>query len=318
MTNPIKTIKSVLDAPAEKRGAMMDRTNAELSTFFAQPQNAMYMQELAYNLVSSSWSDAMAQDITPMIIDVKTVGLGEIDYMEEDLRGLRAYWQGKGGRIQSGIMRFQREQMPREEMVAALDLHADEVTTNFWGTLQKLRSQYEEKLRQLPVQRLVELIATALPHPSTIDGDPLTASVAAASLADTDVDPIMQNVMEHSKGQVSIVGTSTALHYLAQTGMDYGDIVKNQLFQTGQIGTYKGAAVVQIENFEDFYGDLVLPNDELWIVGRNAGRLTYYGNQPKVQVLNLESFYQRWETARDAGMKLFGAEAGRLGRIILT
>ena len=318
MTNPIKLINSVLEAPAEKREALKEKTNLELSQFFGQPQNQMQLQELAYNLISTAWSDAMATDIVPLIIETKTVGLADIDYMEEDLRGLRAYWQGKGGKIQSGIMRMQRELMPREEMVAALDIHADEVATNFWGAMSKLTSQYEEKLRQLPVTRLVELIATALPHPSTIDGDALTASVAAASLADTDIDPIMQTVMEHSKGDVSIIGTRQALHYLAQVGMDYGDIVKDGLFRTGQIGAYKGAPVVQIENFEDFYGDLVLPKDELWVVGRNAGRLTYYGSQAKVQVLAREAFYQRWETARDAGMSLFGAEAGRLGRIILT
>jgi hypothetical protein len=62
----------------------------------------------------------------------------------------------------------------------------------------------------------------------------------------------------------------------------------------------------------------VLPNDELYIVGRRAGRLTYYGGQAKVQQLRLPSFYLRWETARDAGMLLYGVPKGRLGRVVLT
>jgi len=318
MSKALKTIQKVLAAPEELRDGLKDKTNAELSAHYALAQNQNELQELAYEIIQWAWADAMAQDIVPLVLETKTVGLDEIDYMEEDLRGLRAYWQGKGGKILSGILRHSREQMPREEMVAALDLHQDEVATNFWGTLTKLQSQYTEQLAQLPTKRLIELIARALPHPSTIDTEALTASVAAGSLADTDVDPIMRTVMKQSKGNVSFLGTRHALFNLADIGLTYGDNVREQLFQTGQIGAYKGAPVVQVENFEDFYGDDVLPDNEIWIIGRNAGRLTYYGNTAKAQVLRMEAFYWRWETARDAGMSLFGAEDGRIGRIILT
>jgi hypothetical protein len=81
---------------------------------------------------------------------------------------------------------------------------------------------------------------------------------------------------------------------------------------------YKGYPVVEVENFEDFAGNLVLPTNELWVVGQNAGRLTYYGNQAKVQQLARPAFYVRWETARDAGMLLYGINRGRIGRIVLT
>jgi hypothetical protein len=37
-----------------------------------------------------------------------------------------------------------------------------------------------------------------------------------------------------------------------------------------------------------------------------------------VQQLNLPSFYLRWESARDAGMLLYGVDKGRIGRIKLT
>ena len=78
--------------------------------------------------------------------------------VEEDLRGLTAYWQGKGGQILSDILRYERTQMPREEMVSALDFHQDELVTNFWGTFDSLVGQAREKLGQLPTERLVELI----------------------------------------------------------------------------------------------------------------------------------------------------------------
>jgi len=319
MRPELKTIMRVLAEKDEtKRAALMERSDAELSAFFSKPHNHALFQELAFSLVGQVWKDVMVDDVTPRIIEVKTVGLDQEDFIEEDLRGLRAYWQGKGGNIRSGTLRYSRERMPREEMVAAHDAHIDEIATSFWGTVNDLRSQYNEKLRQLPIRRLVELIGIALPDPSTVDTLAVTGSFAAATLDDSQIDPIIQNVRRFSKGQVSIVGSQFALASLANIGLQYGDKVAEEVFRTGQIGQYKGSPVVQIENFEDFDGSLALSDDELWIVGQNAGRLTYYGNQAKTQVLQLPAFRQRWETARDAGMLLYGAEQGRLGRVILT
>jgi hypothetical protein len=225
---------------------------------------------------------------------------------------MRAYWQGKGGQILSDILRYERNQMPREEMATALDFHQDELTLNFWGTFDKLAAQSREKLRQLPVTRLIELIQAA------ITGGATFGEFAASTLTDDQVDTVVEAVAAKSDGNITILGTRQAVRQLAAVGLTFGNNVAERIFDTGQIGQYKGYPVVQVTNFENFIGDFVLPNDELWVVGQNAGRLTYYGNQAKVQQLDLPSFYKRWETAKDAGMLLYGAAKGRIGRIVLT
>lgn len=291
---------------AAVRDDLKEQSNALLGEHFKR--HPLDLQEFAYDIVGLLWSDVMKEDITSKIIEVKNIGLGDIDYIEEDLRGGRAYWQGKGGQILSSIIRNERNFMPREEMVAAIDLHQDEITLNFWGTFDKLRAQYEEKLRQLPPTQLVSLIKAA------ITGGSFFGEFAVSTLTAAQIDSVVDPVAARSKGGVTIIGTEIATRLLAPVGMEFGDNLKEQIFRTGQIGTYKGRAVVQVENFEDFNGRFVLPNDELWIVGQNAGRLTYYGDQ-KTQVLPREAFYQRWESARDAGMLLYGAPKGRIGRI---
>jgi len=291
---------------AAAKADLMEQSNQLLGEHFKR--NPFDLQELAYDIVGLLWQDVMKEDITSKIIEVKNIGLGEIDYVEEDLRGGRAYWQGKGGQILSSIIRQERSFMPREEMVAAIDLHQDEITTNFWGTFEKLRAQYEEKLRQLPPTQLVELIKAA------ITGGSFFGEFAVSSLTAAQIDSVVDPVAARSKGGVTIIGTEIATRLLAPIGLQFGPNLQEQIFNTGQIGVYKGRAVVQVENFEDFNGRFVLPNDELWIVGNNAGRLTYYGDQ-KTQILPREAFYQRWESARDAGMLLYGAAKGRIGRI---
>jgi hypothetical protein len=293
-----------------RRAQLMAETNAELAAHFTRyPAD---MEELAFDLLNLAWGDAYAGDIVGQLIEVKTVGLGDTDYVDDDLRGMRAYWQGKGGQIRSDILRYERSQMPREEMVAAIDMHQDELALDFWGAFGKLTSHAQEKMRTLPAERLIELVQFA------VTGGVQFGSFAAATLSDVQVDSVLDAVALRSGGRVSIVGTSVAVRKLSNVALDFGPNLQERIFATGQIATYKGFPVVQIENFENFEGEFVLPHDELWLVGRNAGRLTYYGAQAKVQQLKLPSFYFRWETARDAGMLLYGADKGRIGRIVLT
>jgi len=304
----LRRIQATEDATELAR--LKEQSNADLGAHFRRVPTDL--EEFAYDLLNIAWSDAMSQDIIPQIIERKTVGLGDPDYVDEDLRGLRAYFQGKGGQIMSDIIRYERTQMPREEMVTALDFHQDEIATDFWGTFDKLVGQAEEKLRQLPVVRLIELIQASIIGGSTY------GSFAASTLTDTQVDSVVEVVAGFSDGDITILGTRRAVRKLAKVGLTFGQNVAERIFNTGQIGQYKGYPVVQVENFENFVGNFVLPDDELWIVGRRAGRLTYYGGTAKVQQLRLPSFFTRWETARDAGMLLYGAGRGRIGRIVLT
>lgn len=293
-----------------KRAEMKRESGPDLAAHFARHPSEL--EELAFDLLNIAWSDAMVEDIVPQIIEVKTVGLADPDYVDEDLRGLRAYWQGKGGQILSDIIRYERSVMPREEMVTAIDFHQDEMATDFWGTFDKLVGQAREKLRQLPVTRLIELVQSA------INGGATFGSFAASTLSDTQVDSVLEEVADPSDGDVTLLGTRQAVRNLSKIGLEYGDGIKEKIFETGQIGIYKGYRVVQVKNFQDFAGNWVLPKAEIWLVGKSAGRLTYFGEQAKVQQLSLPSFFRRWETARDAGMLLYGAEKGRIGRIVLT
>jgi hypothetical protein len=173
----LNTLSAVASEEDEaKKALLMEQSNRALGDHFMR--HPMDMEELAFDLFNGAWKDAMEVDITPKVIEVKTVGLGDTDFVDEDLRGMRAYWQGKGGRILSDVLRYERSQMPREEMATAIDLHRDEINLDFWGTFEKLQGQAQEKLGQLPAFRLIELIQAGITAGSTF------GTFAAATLAD--------------------------------------------------------------------------------------------------------------------------------------
>lgn len=305
------TLQRVQAEPDEgRRAQLMAETNESLANHFLR--NKQDMEELAFDLFNTAWKDVQSGDLTRTLIDVKTVPLGAVDYIEEDLRGMRAYFQGKGGQILSDIIRYERAQMPREELVTAIDMHWDEMQLDFWGMMTSLQGQAREKMRTAPSQRLVELIQAAVVSGTNF------GTFAALTLTGAQVDPILDNVSLKSKGGTTIFGTQLAIRKFSNIGLSYGFQIQEEVFRNGVVASYKGYPIAQLENWEDFNGQYVLPNDELYIIGNNAGRVTWYGDSPKVQQLSLPSFYLRWEQARDIGISLFGAAKGRVGRIILT
>lgn len=292
------------------RQQRMRESNQALGAYFRR--HPVDMEEVAFQLFEIAWADAMADDVLPRIIEVKNVGLADTDWVDEDLRGMRAVFQGKGGQILSDMLRYTRTIMPREEMAIAIDLHRDEIETDFWGTFGKLQDQANEKVRQLPVQRLVQLVQAGITAGTTFGTFP------SATLTADNIDPIIDFVAQRSKGNVTLLGSRNAVRILSNIGVQFGMNVAERIFNAGQVGLYKGYPIVEVENFEDFSGNLVLPVNEIWVVGQNSGRLTYFGQDPKVQQLPRSGFYVRWESAKDAGMLLYGIGRGRLGRLVFT
>jgi hypothetical protein len=84
------------EADEGRRAELMVETNAQLARHFLH--NKQDMEELAFDLFNQAFADVQPGDLTRTLIEVKTVGLGDTDYIEEDLRGMRAYFQARAAR----------------------------------------------------------------------------------------------------------------------------------------------------------------------------------------------------------------------------
>jgi hypothetical protein len=142
-------------------------------------------------------------------------------------------------------------------------------------------------------------------------------SFAAATLSDDQVDPVLDEVALRSGGQVTIVGTQVAVRKLARVGWTSA--------RTSRSGS-SAPARSRLQGLPDRPGrelrelrGRVRPAERRALDRRPQRRAPdLLRRAAKVQQLRLPSFYFRWETARDAGMLLYGAAKGRLGRIVLT
>jgi hypothetical protein len=308
------TIKKV-QAADRRRNRIADlkaRSNARSRSTSPHPRNASDLEELAFDLLNITWSDTMDENIVNQIIEVKTVGLGDPDYVNENLRGHACLLAGQG----------------RPDPLGHHPLRARDHAEGGAGRRHRpapgrARARLLGHVRQARHPGAREALAASghpahRAHPGRRRRFAVLRHVRGGH-ADRHADR-----PDHRGGRRALEGQRHDPR-LTPGGAQARD-GRTRLrperpgagVPTGEIGNYKGYSVVQVENFEDFNGNLVLPTDELWLVGQNSGRLTYYGATAKVQQLRLPSFYLRWETARDAGMLLYGAAKGRIGRIVLT
>lgn len=292
-----------------------EKTGPELGEYFAENEH-LYTNVVARAALNAAWADSVKSDIINKVIQTKTVPATQAtDTVEEDLRGLTARWQGVGGEIHSDPIRESSFSFGPEAIAFAHDYHLKDLETDFWGSYGKLVSHGRQKMDGAPVARLLNLV-----NDSVNSGTNSTQylQTAKASVTDTVIDAILDPVSEKSNGRVTILGSRTALSPFGKLSGQFSDQLSDQYYRTGKIGVYKGVPLVQVNNYEDQFGSLVLPDDELWIVGENAGRLTWFGSTIRTQTQQLAGFHRRLEVEREAGMRLWGGDRGRLARIIWT
>jgi hypothetical protein len=142
---------------------------------------------------------------------------------------MRAYWQGKGGQIRSDILRYERAQMPREEIVTAIDMHQDELQLDFWGSFDKLSTQAQEKMRTLPVAA-ADRARAGVDH----GGHQRSARSPRPRC------PTIRSTRCSTRwrcapgGQINIVGTSVAVRKLSRVGLDFGPNIQERISRPGR------------------------------------------------------------------------------------
>ncbi len=293
---------------------LKEKSNRQLGRYFHE--NEGEFDKVARAALNVAWADSVKTDIINQVIQTKTVdGTLREDTVEEDLRGLKARWQGSGGQIHSDPIHDSSFSFGPDEIVFAHDYHVKDLRNDFWGNYSKIVSHGRAKMDGVTVERLIALVQDGV-NSGTNAAQYLTT--AKASVTDAIVDALIDPISDRSSGNISILGSRSALAPLEKLGAEFSENLGERYFLTGQIGVYKGVRLVKTQNYEDASGNLVLPDDELWIVGENAGRLTWFGTEVRTQTQQLAAFHRRLEVARDAGMRLWGAERGRVGRIVWT
>lgn len=287
--------------------------------------------DAAANWNNQDWRRAMAQEMSETIregfehesllnlmTEVENAGFNARVTIRE-VRGLKAHWVARGGYIEASTLRAKTMELPRDTVGFHVSEMEDKLITNFAETQATLIELGIQRLDAQVNARVLGLFQAAIPsgHPSYASGAGLTLVA---------LNTMLRRVRDESKTQeVTIIGRSTmteqVMDLIADTGgantfSAFVPTTNEEILRRGVLGTYRGAQIVTLVNHKDDADVSFFPDDELYVLGRDASKCAFWGGLMVKEYSELDAWYWHYIARRDFGGIVTRPE--RAGRFVDT
>jgi hypothetical protein len=235
----------------------------------------------------------------------------------KEVRGLRAFWVARGGYIEASTMRAQVMEIPRDTIGFHVTEFEDKLRTNFAETQSTLVDLGIRRLDAEVNNRVLSTFQAAIPDTSPYYIDDSGVSLAALNTA-------LREVRDESKVfDLAIVGRSTMTDQImdellgaSYNGSGFLPETNEQLVQRGVLGTYRGAKIITLRNFQDDEDVSFFPANEMYVIARDASKFAFWGGLMSKEYVEDDNWYWHYLARRDFGGVVHRPERAR--RIVDT
>jgi hypothetical protein len=219
----------------------------------------------------------------------------------KEVRGLRAFWVARGGFIEASTMHAEVMEIPRDTIGFHVYEFEDKLRVNFAETQTTLIDLSQQRLDAEINSRLLRTFQAAIPPASPY-------YISAAGLGLAALNTAIREVADATfDGEIAIIGRRTMLDQImdALTGpATFGGFLpetNEEILQRGVLGTYRGARIVALKNYKDDEEVPFFPANELYVLGRDASKVAFFGGLLAKEWTEEENWYWHYLARRDAG-----------------
>jgi len=237
------------------------------------------LNELAQLITEDLQEEMMAYDIRPMFFGpVMPRDLNEtVEYKRKGK--FRAYQIAPGGyvpksRIFQDVVTVQPVTFAVRPACDLIQLEAGKISS-----VQELRDGARDALLTEYNRYVFSALEAAVPN-----SDPNTATVTG-EVDKATLDAMITFVSKW--GPVSVIGTHSALAPILDFS-GYSDATLNQIERTGNLGVYRGAQLVKLEEFTDADDANVISDDRIFVVSQKAGHIDDFGELRNREIIDAE------------------------------
>jgi len=286
-------------AENRERQQIMTAANEEAKKYWNDPQ---WRRDFAADLTESILLGFEYQTLVDQWLDTERTDFGGRIFVKE-AKGLKAFFMARGGYIESSELLSEVSEMPRDMLGVHVYEFEDKFLTNFAESAQTLRDLAIQRMDAEVNRRVRTVLSEAIPSGPYY--------VSAAGVAQASVNAAIRAVRDETKtGEVVIVGRATMVDQITDfTG--FSDTTLEEIRQRGVLGTYRGAQIVSIKNYKDEDDTAFLPANEMWILGKDAGKVAFYGGLQSKEFTELDNWYWHYLARRDTGVLVHHPERAR-------
>jgi len=306
---PTKKLVDSFGRSLEDRAAEMNlikEANEEARERWSDPQ---FRADFAADLTESILLGFESETLVDRWIETERLDFGGRSYITE-ATGLKAFWMARGGYIEMSELTSETSELPRDMIGAHVWEFDDKFVTNFATQAQTYRNLIVQRLDAEINRRVHTVLAEAIPDTSS------PYYVATPGVSKAAVDTGIRAVQDASlTGDVVIVGRPQMVDQIVDFE-GYGNETLEEIRVKGVLGTYHGATVVRLKNYKDENNKPYLPGNEMWIMGRDAGKFAFYGGLLNKEFEEADNWYWHYLIRRDCGLMVHHPE--RVRRIVDT
>jgi len=288
--------------PEERAEAssIMEKVNAEARANWDDPT---WRRDMARVLTENIREGFELNSMYDTIIDVRRLGFEDRAILREDT-GLTVFYIAKGGNIEASAMVAETMELPRDTMGFHVFEFEDHLKANFGETISTLRNLAVKRLDWGVQKAIKSLIEAAVPGGSD-------QHISAAGVSQASLDAAIREVRDASgDGSVTVWGRGTMIDQIAGfTG--FADEALEEIRKRGRIGVYRGANIVQTNNYKDEKGVSFMPANEMYVISGDAGRFAMYGGLLTKEWVEEDNWYWHYLGRQDFGGVLHRVERVR-------
>lgn len=307
------TINDSFSRSVEDRQALRQRCEALSAEARENWEDPQWRRLMAQAITQAIYYGFETENVLDLMSIVERVPEDGRIFMKET-RGMRAFWTAKGGYIEASTLQTDVTELVRDMIGFHVYEFEDKLRNNFAETQATLIELGGQRLEAEIQLRVLRTFQAALPNSSPY-------YVQGAGLSLTALDTAINQVFDETlDGNVVIIGrramTGQIVDQLTTGGYTNFLPTSNEDFlRRGVIGTYKGATIATLKNFRDDQDVSFFPQNELYVVGRDASKFGFWGG-PLSKEWTDNNWYWHYVARQDFGGGVFRPE--RLRRIVDT
>jgi len=291
----------------------IDRVNRDAAENWDNPT---WRREMAQEMTETIYEGFDHENLLGLMAEVENAPFDGRVFVKE-VRGLRAFWVARGGYIEASTMRAQVMEIPRDTIGFHVTEFEDKLRTNFAETQSTLVDLGIRRLDAEVNNRVLSTFQAAIPDTSPYYIDDSGVSLASLNTA-------LREVRDESKVfDLAIVGRSTMTDQImdellgsSYNGSGFLPETNEQLVQRGVLGTYRGAKIITLRNFQDDEDVSFFPANEMYVIARDASKFAFWGGLMSKEYVEDDNWYWHYLARRDFGGVVHRPERSR--RIVDT
>lgn len=291
----------------------IDKMNAEVASKF---KDQAFREELSQEIAETIYKGFITENMVDLFTTVEYLPRNGRSTIEE-VRGLTAYHMSRGGYIEASTLHSEVMEIQRDMVGFHVTESTDRLEENFGATADTLVTLGKAKLDAAVNQRVLAAYQAAVPSSSAYYSGASSVSLsqlntAIAGVQDSTEAAELPTVVARPtmirKIEDAITASNTYSFYTPQTNED--------LLRRGVLGSYRGVNLISLKNHKDEFGNSYFPANELWVIGKDAGKTAFFGTGDQKNFIEDDNWYWHYLMRMEYGVAVVRPDRTR--RIVDT